>query len=109
MDAFTLPTAGVAEPHFKFFCDLDGRSYGLEFHWNADAAAWFLTVRTSDDTILRAGIRVVVDAALGGRVSTESFWPGLLIAQDSTDRHEDPLRDDLSSGRTLLLYFPAGA
>jgi len=105
MDGVTLPLRNDL-PHFKFRTELDGAGYVFEFWWNDRAGAWFMSISDTDDVMILAGVRVVVDFPLAARFHDERLPPGVLVAQDTTGARQDPGLEDLGV-RTVLLYFPS--
>ncbi len=103
MSAFTVPLRNDL-PHYEFQVELDNATYGLELRWNFLSEAWFMSIYTSDDILVVADIRIVVDWPLGGRYADARMPPGRLIALDTTGEHQDPGLADLGT-RTQLLYF----
>jgi len=51
-------------PFYDFEVELDGVEFKLEFRYNDRDNSWYMTVLDTDDTILRAGIRVVTEWSL---------------------------------------------
>ena len=51
----------VDVPYYEFSVELDDVEFKLEFRYNDRDDSWYLTIRDSDDALLRAGIRVVND------------------------------------------------
>jgi hypothetical protein len=91
-------------PFYHFQVDLDEVTYGLELRWNYQAAAWFLSLYTSEDELILASQKVTVDWPIGSRHADGRLPPGVLIFLDTTGAHEDPGESDLG-GRCVLLYF----
>lgn len=91
-------------PHYDLQVELDGATYGLEFLWNPRSEAWSMTISSADGTVLAAGLRVVVDWAIGKRLKDATLPPGVFMAQDTSGERRDPGLEDLGR-RVLLLYF----
>jgi len=53
-----LPTSTIL-PYYENEVELDGVEYRLEYRYNDRDDAWYLTIRDAEDTLLRAGIRIV--------------------------------------------------
>lgn len=93
-------------PFFDVKADLDDVTYTLQFRWNVRAAGWFLDVLDEQgETILAAGVRVVVDFPLLAHITGRSP-PGALAFVDTGGKGEDPGLTDLGV-RVALLYFSA--
>jgi hypothetical protein len=91
-------------PFYRFQVELDEVTYGLAFRWNYEAGAWFLTLYTSEDEVILAGVKVVVDWPVGSRSADPRMPPGALQFLDTTGARQDPGEEDLGS-RVVLLYF----
>lgn len=112
MKLYDLPiqpsTAGSTLPSFKFQCDLDGQTYGLQFVWNERFGAWFMSIFDVNDNPLICGVRVVVDFPLAFRSTLAGLFPGMLIALDTSGQHIDPGLNDFGT-RVLLQYIATGS
>lgn len=53
-----LPTSTTL-PYYEFEVELDGVEFKLEFRFNDRDDAWYMSILDSEDTLLRAGLRVV--------------------------------------------------
>lgn len=58
-----LPTSTTL-PYYEFEIELDGVEFKLEFRFNDRDSSWYMTIKDTDDVVLRAGIRVVLEWAL---------------------------------------------
>lgn len=86
---------------------LEGATYRLAFHYNAQLDAYFLDLATEDGTAIVSGRRIVVDTPLLAEFHhLTSCPPGELIAFDKTLRQVDPGLDELGE-RVVLLYYEA--
>lgn len=86
---------------------LDGRRYLFELTWYGRAEVWMLDVRSSDGTMLLAGIPVRVGQDLlrpyvGDALPGEGH--GQLVAVDTSGVGVDPGRYDLGT-RVVLVYM----
>lgn len=93
-------------PHFDLVQVLDGVSYLLTFHWNTRSEAWYLSLSLEDETVVWAGVKLVVNWELQARGVHPSRPPGLLMAFDDAARKTDPGLEDLGK-RVKLYYFDA--
>ena len=93
-------------PHYAFQVTLDGASYGFELFWNDQAEGWFVSLLDANGDPIVNSVRLTVDVPLFARYASASKPQGVLMAQDTTGRHQDPGRNDLGA-RCLLLYFSA--
>jgi hypothetical protein len=81
MAVYEIPTApGV--PFYTQVTELDGVEYRLTFSWNGREGAWYLTIANLQDTIIRAGIKLVPNWPLLRKVRHEKRPPGELMALD---------------------------
>lgn len=103
MSVFVLPCR-TDLPHYTFSCDLEGVSYGFEFRWNAREEGWFMTILDGQDTVIIAGVKVVVDFPLAIRSASALKPPGHFLAYDTTGGHADPGLTDLGD-RVQLSYL----
>lgn len=90
--------------HFEFFTELDGgASYRLTFRWNARVGAWFMDLADGDGSLIVAGVRVVLNIPLLGKVADSRRPPGELFAIDTSG---DELEADFEGlGRRVALYY----
>jgi len=58
-----IPTSTTL-PYYEFEVELDGVEFKLEFRYNDRDSSWYMTVLDSQDALLRAGIRVVLNWSL---------------------------------------------
>lgn len=93
-------------PHFDFQVELEGTTFGFELKWNSRDEAWYLTVRAADDTIVLAGLKLVVRHPLLSRYRRLGLPKGELEAVDTTGKDAEAGLNDLGV-RVLLLYTPS--
>lgn len=92
--------------HYDLQVILDGLVYTLEFRWNTRESSWYMDIKTEDETLILASIKVVIDTPLGKRCADARMPPGVLLAQDSSDAKIEAGVNDLGA-RVILLYFEA--
>lgn len=90
---------------YSLTLDLDGATYTLELRWNERAGAWSLTVRDVAETVLAAGLRLVVDVPLLARHTDARLPRGQFLCVDTQGEGGTPGLTDLGT-RFLLLYVP---
>src|SRR5579859_1166979 len=92
------------QPNFSKQVELDGVTYTLLFFWNdqddwvvdgngnSTGGAWYVTIAQADGTPILAGIRVVVNYAVGGRFRNSGIGmpPGILWFEDTSGQELDP-------------------
>ena len=82
---------------------LDSVVYIFDVHWNERDGAWYFDLLSNDETMLRAGVKVVLGTVLGFN-SGADMPTGLLIARDRTNAGIDAGLDDLG-GRVVVDYW----
>lgn len=106
-------------PNFSTQVELDGTTYTLAFFWDdqddsvasdGGTGAWYISIAQADGTPILAGIRVVVEWAVGGRFRYTGIGmpPGILWFEDTSGKNQDPGLNDLGS-RVTLTYFDAAS
>ena len=102
---FTIPLSpGV--PFFRQRTQLDGRDYLLSFFWNEREEAWYLQLDDEAGVPIAAGIKLVLDWPLIGRVADARRPPGSLMAVDPSGNPARPGLQDLGT-RVQLVYADA--
>ncbi len=91
---------------FDLVIPLDAVNYTLQFRWNLREGAWYMDVLDdTGTTILMAGIKLVVDYALGIQFADRSP-PGFFMMLDTSGKGDDPGISDLGA-RCKLIYWTA--
>lgn len=86
---------------------LDGIRYRFKFAYNASADSWFMDIRDATDTVMVAGIRLVLGVDLLEPYKYMSGMPqGQLFCYDTSLAETEPGLTDFDS-RVVLLYRPA--
>jgi hypothetical protein len=94
-------------PFLTLQCQLDGVTYTLQLRWNVRVQGWWLDVFDEQGTtVLLAGLRLVLGAAIGANVTGRPF-PGFFFLIDTTANNVDPGLNDL--GNRILLEYVEGA
>lgn len=95
-------------PHFTMQVVLDSVLYGLQLHWNARAAAWYLDIFDGggfeDANLIAAGRKVVVDGAIWLRLRDARLPPGMMVAVDTSSTAVEAGINDLGA-RVQLMYL----
>jgi hypothetical protein len=104
-----IPTA-IAKPYHQQRTKLDGREFLLRFSWNQREARWYLTIADSENTVLRAGIKLICNwPLLSNETEYDERLPlGELEVTDLTNAGagDPPGFDELGEGkRCELTYF----
>lgn len=105
----TIPTV-AGDPNYTMRVRLDGRDFGLHFVWNEREERWYLTIRSDQDEILAAGIKLIANRPLLRFYQWDKRLPqGELWAWDLTPNGAPPGLYDMEPGnRVELTYHPVG-
>lgn len=93
-------------PNYRVSTTLDDVSYVLDVRWNGRAEAWYMDVRTDEGEAIRVGLKLVLGAYHGMRVTDERFPNGIFTAVDLSGEHREATLDDMGT-RVVVLYYPA--
>lgn len=93
----------VDVPYYEFEIDLDGVEFKLQFQYNDRDDAWYLSVLDTDDTMLRAGIKVVNSWSLLRLWASESAPAGDIVSVSQGDLSAPPTLNQL--GAEVLLQY----
>lgn len=91
-------------PNYRVGTSLSGFQYILDIRWNARDEAWYMDVRSEDETLLLAGMKIVLGSILGGRVVDQDFPPGIMVAYDLANTGTEAGIDDLGV-RVVVDYY----
>ncbi len=94
-------------PNYRVATTLDGTQYVFDVRWNGREGAWYFDIRTEDATLIRAGIKIVLGALLGGREASAEMPAGVFLASDLAGTGTDAGIDDLGA-RVCVYYYSAG-
>ncbi len=92
------------DPNQRLDTVLAGEARILEARWNANDHAWYLNVRDADNTMIAAGLKIVLGARLGWSVLHPMFVGRALFAVDLSNTGLEAGLDDFGS-RVRLVYF----
>jgi hypothetical protein len=105
MGIFKIPlTSSVMS--YTFTIDLDGKTYGLSFHFNSRSRQWYFDMVSSDGVPLIDGAPVFVNQAVLSRFSNPLLPPGDVLFIDTSGANRDPDDTDLGT-RVLMMYLDA--
>lgn len=85
---------------------LNDVEYQFELQWLDRMQYWTLTFIDSRREEILSNIRVVAGTDMLGPYNDPRLPPGQLFAQDTTNRYEDPGRDDWRERHVLLYVEP---
>ena len=83
---------------------LEGRVYTLELRWAVREERWYLDVYDEDKEPIYTAVAVVLNFPLGIRCADARWWPGALMAVDTSGANADPGLADLGATVKLLYY-----
>jgi hypothetical protein len=92
--------------NYRFGTQIQGTTYIFDVYWNSRDAAWYFHVRDISETMIQAGIKIVLGAYLGRRSNDPLFRDGVFVAVDLANKGQEAGFDDLGS-RVLVQYIPA--
>lgn len=105
MAVLVIPTRQDV-PYYSFEVDLDGVTYGFEFHWNDRDQAWYFSVFDVTGTLLLAGRKVTLGSLLLNRFRDPRLPAGVLEVIDTSGTDTDATLADLGT-RVKMLYTEA--
>lgn len=100
-----IPTSTTNE-NYEFTISLDNVEYKLAFYFNSRDSAWYMTVKTVDDVVLRAGLRIVNEWAMFRLWVAANRPAGEMVTVNQGELLSPPLADQLGA-ETVLDYLDA--
>lgn len=103
-----MPTVIPLEPgigNTRRGVPIDANTYIFDQRWNSREQAWYLDVREIDETLVVAGVKLVLGVYLGRRVNHFLFREGVLVLIDTSGLGVDANYFDMGT-RVLLMWFP---
>jgi hypothetical protein len=88
---------------YRFSTELAGDEFLIDVRWNSRDESWYLDVLLPDETLIMAGLRVVL-GALGIRYSDSRRPRGMLLAYDRSGEAREAGFDDIGE-RVVVLFF----
>jgi hypothetical protein len=101
----TLPLV-PSIPNYRVSTQLGETQYILDVRWNTRAASWYMDIRTEDDELIRAGMRLVLGARHGARITDTRFPAGFITAEDTSGTHSEAGLDDMGT-RVVVNWYSA--
>jgi hypothetical protein len=89
--------------HQELQVPIGDRVYTFSLRWTVREQRWYLDVYDEQHSPIYTGIAIVLNFPLGARCVSADFWPGVLLAVDTSNDNAEPGLDDLGS-RVVLLY-----
>ena len=103
MAVLVIPTRSDLD-NYKFTIDLEGLTYGFEFHYNGRMQKWVFDLTQEDGTPILQSTPVYVNQLPLQRFQTELKPPGEILFLDTSGANLDPTEDDLGT-RVLMMYI----
>lgn len=85
---------------------LDLVPYRLTFNWNSRGEYWTLDITNRDQTVLIAGIKIVIGYELLTAHPDRGLPPGELYAVDPSGNTDRIGQNDFFNNRVSLIYVP---
>lgn len=103
-----------SKPNYIFtttITDDDGvpEVYNFRVRWSASESGWYFDVRDADGKLIRAGIKIVLGAALGRTSNHKLFRNGCMMAFDTSGKGKDAGLDDMGTRVKVLRLTRAEA
>lgn len=96
----------VNGPWFEFSIDIDETTYVFEFQYNDRINRWFLTIKDVNNTVLYAGIKLLIDTPLIQNVVVDGLFPYWLFMMNDSKSSTEPNFESL--GVDSKLYYDNG-
>lgn len=93
-----------SEAFYRFTTTLEDTDYIFDVRWNDRDAAWYFDVLRLDETVVRAGNKIVLGAFPGRRSSDADFPPGVFMVVDTSGSDVDATYDDIGV-RVFVHYY----
>lgn len=93
-------------PNYRVGTTLNGTNVILDIRWNTRDEAWYADISTEDGTVIAYGMKLVLGALIGGRVTSALFPPGYMIVSDLTGSGLDAGIDDMGDRVQVMFYSP---
>jgi hypothetical protein len=102
MATVIFPTRTDGTQRYSLRCQLSGRTYGLEFRWNARDASWSFVISDATGNVL-ASKKIVVGFPLLVHAMNQRLPYGEFAALDTAGGNKDPGLTELG-GRVLFTF-----
>lgn len=90
---------------YRFGTTIEEVPYVFDVRWNDRDKSWRFDVMEIDETMIVAGVRVVLGAYLGKQCNHRLFRRGVIVAVDLSGQRREATYDDLGT-RVVLQYIP---
>ena len=93
-------------PDFKQSIVLDGTAYVIRIQWNTVGEFWTMSIYDGNETLIRAGIKLVQWFPLLKQYNDAGLPPGDFVVVDtSKEANLEIGRNDFESGRKVQLWY----
>jgi hypothetical protein len=93
-------------PDFKQAVILDGVNYVLRIQWNTRCSFWTMSIFDGNETIVRAGIKLVPMYPLRAQYNDPRLPPGEFVLVDTSQSANQEIgRHDFGTGRNVELWY----
>ena len=93
-------------PDFKQAVVLDGNNYILRIQWNTRTEFWSMSIYDSNETLLRANIKLVQWYPLRAQYNNPDLPAGEFMLIDSSNEANLEIgRNDFGTGRNVELWY----
>ena len=94
-----------SDNNYRLQVPLSGVPYLIDVHWNDRDSAWYMDLYEADETVILAGIKLVLGDVLGRRSRHDFFTQHVLQVIDTSGTDKDASYDDLG-GRIQVMHTP---
>lgn len=94
------------EFNYRVSTVLDESEYIFDVRWNERDSGWYFDLYDAEGDIIRAGIKIMLGAFLGGRCADPRYPAGTFIASDLSNSGRDATYYDLGV-RVVLFFYSA--
>lgn len=80
-------------------------NYVINQRWNTRDGAWYFDLLDQDESVIVAGIKIVLGVELGRRTTDSRMPKGIFWAADLSGEGRDATLDDLGT-RVVVYFYP---
>ncbi len=102
MAILQLPISST-NANYRFRTRIEGIDYTFRFRYGSREDSWFMDIRSSEDTLILAGIRVVVGVDLTQSFKHLDIPQGPILAENLENSFQEPNRNNFGS-EVLMIY-----
>ena len=102
MAILQLPISNT-DANYRFKTRIEGVDYTFRFRYGRREDSWFMDIRSSEDVLILAGIRVVVGIDLTQSFKHLPIPQGPILVENLENIFQEPDRDNFGT-EVLMLY-----